>query len=155
MHDNRFHLTGATRILNSMSSFCSSGGLGEAAAWLCLRQDIYVSLVSQTPLNTNLANFRSSQSFQRTDDLSWANRMVYLLAKVLSCAFLERSAANSAALEQVSDDVESWRSTRPASFDPIRFAPGSQENSGGFPLIWMLSPFHGRWTAALLLNLGS
>lgn len=142
VHDNRFHLTGATRILNSSSSFCSSGGLGEAVAWLCLRQDIYISLVFQQPLRTNLENFRNSQSFRGTDDLSWANRMVHLLARLLSCAFLEHSASNSAMLQQLNDEVENWRSTKPVSFDPIKFRPPAQEIRDRFPTIWMLSPFH-------------
>ena len=143
VHDNRFHLTGATRILNSSSSFCSSGGLGEAVAWLCLRQDIYISLVSQQPLKTKLENFRKSSSFRSTDDLSWANRMVHLLARVLSCAFLERTVPNNAILQQLNDEVENWKNTKPVSFDPIKFTPPAPDKRSRFPTIWMLSPFHG------------
>ena len=144
VHDNRFHLTGATRILNSSSSFCSLGGLGEAVAWLCLRQVIYISLVFQQPLKTNLENFRKSQSFRGNDDLSRANRMVHLLARVLSCAFLENSTSNNAILQQLNDEVENWGSTKPVSFDPIKFRPPAQEIQSRYPTIWMLSPFHGK-----------
>lgn len=141
--DNRFHLTGATRIVNSMTSFRSSGGLGEAAAWLCLRQDIYISLVSQQPLRTRLENFDNSHSFRQQDDLAWANRMVFLLAKVLSCAFTEKSAANALKLRQMNHEVEKWKSTKPLTFEPIKFIQRKEDKDHRFPIIWMLSPFHG------------
>jgi hypothetical protein len=142
--DNRFHLTGATRILNSILYSSSHGGLGEASAWLCLRQDIYVSLVSQQPLRTHLENFYNLQFLQDNDDCSWANKMIFLLAKILSCAFLESSPDNVATLQQLSDEVENWEITRPATFNPIKFIPHGKEKGERFPTIWMLSPFHGK-----------
>lgn len=70
--------------------------------------------------------------------------MVYILAKVLSCAFSETAGYNNAELQQLDQEIEDWKSTRPISFDPIRFVPPSEKQNGKFPIIWMLSPFHGR-----------
>ncbi|KAL1962934.1 hypothetical protein VTN77DRAFT_9030 [Rasamsonia byssochlamydoides] len=160
-YDKRCHLLGTTRILNSVAHFASSGGLGEAAAWLCLREDIYASLVSQQPLRTRLDNFLRSSTFQRTDDVSWANRMVFLLAKVLSCAFQQQQQQQqqtpsdggqiwSASLHDVDQEVEDWKRSRPPTFEPILFKPSSSSSrdedqhrgSRGLPEIWMLAPFH-------------
>lgn len=149
--DNQFHLTGITHILNTVSSFGSSGGLGEAAAWLCLRQDIYISLTSQKPLRTNLQNFDHSDTFGRNDDFAWASRMVFLLAKVLKCAFsYEVSAAHLTLLHDIEAEVETWYSTKPHTFNPIRFIPRAQERDHRFPSIWMLLPVHGELSPPFL-----
>ncbi|OJJ86223.1 uncharacterized protein ASPGLDRAFT_1331273 [Aspergillus glaucus CBS 516.65] len=141
--DNQFHLTGTTHILNSVSSFGSSGGLGEAAAWLCLREDIYVSLTAQKPLRTNLQNFIHSDIFQRDDDFAWGSRMVFLLCKVLKCAFTyEASTECLALLHDVEQEVERWFNAKPNTFNPIRLIPRTQQRGQRFPNIWMLLPIH-------------
>ncbi|KAJ4296406.1 hypothetical protein N0V90_006451 [Kalmusia sp. IMI 367209] len=143
VYDNRFHLTGTTRILNTSSFLHSSSGLGEAAAWLCLRQEMYISLVSQQPLQTHLEHFEHMRSLHRSDDLAWANQMILLSAKILKHAFLERDSDVIARLQQLSGEVDRWRDTKPASFDPLRFVPPSFERRERFPVVWMVSPFHG------------
>ncbi|KAJ5994560.1 hypothetical protein N7451_010284 [Penicillium sp. IBT 35674x] len=135
--DNQFHLTGTTHILNTVSTFGSSGGLGEAAAWLCLRQDIYVSLTTQQPLRTNLENFYDSDIFQRDDDFAWSSRIVFLLAKVLQSAFSDSSIVNT-----INDKVEAWFGSKPLTFEPVRLVPRGSESDRRFPAIWMLLPVH-------------
>ncbi|KAJ5925022.1 hypothetical protein N7454_007661, partial [Penicillium verhagenii] len=135
--DNQFHLTGTTRILNTVSTFGSSGGLGEAAAWLCLRQDIYVSLTTQQPLRTNLENFNDSDVFQRDDDFAWSSRVVFLLAKLLQCAFSGRSM-----IHRINDEVENWFSSKPLTFEPVRMVARGPDHGQQLPVIWMLLPVH-------------
>jgi hypothetical protein len=143
--DNQFHLTGTTHILNTMSSFGSSGGLGEAAAWLCLREDMYISLTSQSPLRTNLQSFERSDVFTRTDDFAWSNRMVFLLARILSCAFNEenRTRRSYASLKCLEREVEDWNASKPRTFQPVHFVPRAKDPGGRFPSIWTLLPVHG------------
>lgn len=136
--DNQFHLTGTTHILNTVSTFGSSGGLGEAAAWLCLRQDIYISLTSQQPLRTDLHSFHHSDVFQRNDDFAWSSRMVFLLAKVVQSAFTDPTMAHG-----VQHEIEEWYSSKPDTFDPVRSAPRGAEPDRRFPTIWLLLPVHG------------
>ncbi|KAJ5342588.1 hypothetical protein N7541_011712 [Penicillium brevicompactum] len=135
--DNQFHLTGTTHILNTVSTFGSSGGLGEAAAWLCLRQDIYISLTSQQPLRTDLHSFHHSDVFQRNDDFAWSSRMVFLLAKVVQSAFTDPTMARG-----VQHEIEEWYSNKPDTFDPVRSAPRGPEPDLRFPTIWLLLPVH-------------
>ncbi|RAH43809.1 uncharacterized protein BO95DRAFT_199311 [Aspergillus brunneoviolaceus CBS 621.78] len=143
--DNQFHLTGTARILNTISSFGSSGGLGEAAAWLCLREDIYIALISQKPLRTNLQSFHRSNVWVRDDDFAWASRMVFLLAKVLSCAFSpcgHESSLDLSGLQRLAQEVEAWNGSKPTSFDAIRSVPRGADLEQRFPEIWMLLPVH-------------
>ncbi|KAE8368599.1 hypothetical protein BDV27DRAFT_141818 [Aspergillus caelatus] len=140
--DNQFHLTGTTQILNTVSSFGSSGGLGEAAAWLCLREDIYISLISQRPLQTDLCRFKNSNVFCREDDFAWASRMVFLLAKVLKYAFNYDRTVNSSMLEDIGEEIENWNTRKPPTFQPIQHVPRSNEAHRRFPGVWMLLPVH-------------
>ncbi|KAJ5822403.1 hypothetical protein N7447_004743 [Penicillium robsamsonii] len=135
--DNQFHLTGTTHILNTVSAFGSSGGLGEAAAWLCLRQDIYISLTSQRPLRTNLQSFHHSDVFQRNDDSAWSSRMVFLLANVLQGAF-----TNSTITQGIDHEIEEWYSTKPHTFDPVRSVAQGPGPDQRLPTMWMLLPVH-------------
>ncbi|KNG85371.1 hypothetical protein ANOM_005957, partial [Aspergillus nomiae NRRL 13137] len=140
--DHQFHLTGTTQILNTISSFGSSGGLGEAAAWLCLREDIYISLISQRPLQTDLHRFSNSNVFRREDDFAWASRMVFLLAKVLKHAFNHDRTVSHSILEEIGKEIEKWNTGKPPTFQPIQYVPRSNEVHRRFPGVWMLLPVH-------------
>lgn len=131
-------MTGTTHILNTVSTFGSSGGLGEAAAWLCLRQDIYISLTSQKPLRTNLRSFHHSDVFRRDDDFAWSSRMVFLLAKVVQSAFTEPVKALG-----IQQEIEEWYLSKPDSFDPVQSAPQGLGPDHRFPSIWLLLSVHG------------
>jgi hypothetical protein len=148
--DYRCHLSGATRMLNmTPDSTFSAGGLREATSWLCLRQDIYISLVSEEPLRTDLDKFSNSRVFDLDNDYSWANKMVLLLAKLLSCAFPHDEQLHSASMVEkirdISQKIDEWWITKPQSFEPLRFVPrkGGRVEGNRFPEIWMLSHVHG------------
>jgi hypothetical protein len=130
-----------------VSTFGSSGGLGEAAAWLCLRQDIYISLTTQRPLRTNLQSFYHSDVFRKNDDFAWSSRMVFLLAKVLQGAFTDCATAHG-----ITAEIDEWYSTKPYTFEPVRFIPRGPEPDQRFPTIWMLLPVHGKRYKSVHLN---
>lgn len=142
--DKELHLNGTSRIVNSMSYFDFNGGLGEAAAWLFLRQDIYISLVKQRPLKSNLDTYLQSHVFERHDDAAYANRMVFLLAKVLSCAFPSQTPQSSTdSLEDITVEVDNWFDSKSPAFNPIYEAKRNREERRLLPDVWLLSPFHG------------
>ncbi|RBR14466.1 uncharacterized protein FIESC28_07702 [Fusarium coffeatum] len=140
--DMEMHLTGTSRIVNSMSLFDFNGGLGEAAAWLCLRQDIYVSLTKQRPLRSDLETYIQSDVFRRVDDAAYANRMVFLLAKALSYVFPTSSSFSNEKLDSIRLEVENWFDSKPAAFNPILENARNKEEGRLLPEIWVLSPFH-------------
>jgi hypothetical protein len=132
--------------LNTVSLFGSSGGLGEAAAWLCLREDIYISLTSQQPLRTDLQSFSNSNVFFREDDFAWASRIVFLLAKALKNVFNPNRTADPALLEGIGEEIENWNNRKPRTFEPIQYKPRTRELNRRFPGVWMLLPVHGWFT---------
>ncbi|UPL02515.1 hypothetical protein LCI18_013449 [Fusarium solani-melongenae] len=140
--DKELHLNGTSRIVNSMSVFDFNGGLGEAAAWLCLRQDIYISLTKQRPLRSDLDTYLQSDVFRRVDDAAYANKMVFLLAKSLACAFSSDKHCSADSLEEIRREVDSWLDLKSPAFNPIHEAKRSREEGRLLPEIWVLSPFH-------------
>jgi hypothetical protein len=126
-----------------MSVFDFNGGLGEAAAWLCLRQDIYISLTKQRPLRSDLDTYLQSDVFKRMDDAAYANKMVFLLAKALACAFSSDKPCSADSLEEIRREVDSWFDLKSPAFNPIHEAKRSREEGRLLPEIWVLSPFHG------------
>lgn len=138
--DNRFHLEGISRILNIVSDFASCGGLGEAAAWLCLREDIYVSLTTQSSIRMALQNFEQSTWLRRDDESSWANRMVLLLAQLLSVVFDETAAQEQ--LANLREQIAIWDRDKPSTYQPIRYVPRNAAQGQHFPEMWMLATFY-------------
>ncbi|POR31116.1 Uncharacterized protein TPAR_08690 [Tolypocladium paradoxum] len=128
--------------VNTMSIADFNGGLGEAAAWLCLREDICVSLAKQRPLKTDLETFLLSDVFRRTDDAAYASRMIFLVAKALRCAFANSSSGPALSLDHVHREVDDWFRLRPATFMPIKETPRDEREGLRLPGIWTLTPFH-------------
>jgi hypothetical protein len=100
-----------------------------------------VSLTSSTPLNIHLENYKTSRSFYESDDGSWANRMVYLFARILDAAFRSSSDITIEEWDQFALECEEWHSTKPWTFTPLLDST-SNINDGPFPMVWMLRGAH-------------
>ena len=81
--DRMTHLLGSSRLVNTINEVAASGGLGEAAAWVALRQNIYVCLTINAPLNLDLDCYKASTSFIGVTDHAWVNKIVYVFAEIL------------------------------------------------------------------------
>ena len=142
--DPKFHLLGSNRLLNSISRFSSSGGLGEAASWQFLRQAIYVCLVHNEPWQLRLEHYEKSKVFERSDDASYANAMIYLLAKILQL----KSESDSHGIDynewsSLEQSVEKWKADQPCSFVPLRYHEPDVGANRPFSEIWVISPAAG------------
>jgi hypothetical protein len=140
--DEKCHLLGQSRLLNSMAEFSHSGGLGEAASWVSLRQDIYISVISKQPISIDLKIYEKSKSFEKKDDGSWANVMVYLFARVLALAFSPRNQDLYHEWQYLETSIEEWNASKPKTFSPVSIRR-DESNGRSFREIWMLNSFHG------------
>ncbi|RMZ27433.1 hypothetical protein D0859_08504 [Hortaea werneckii] len=138
--DLRFHLEGTTRIFNMAPQFTSSEGLGEAAAWLCLREDIYVSLTTQSPMNICTDSFYAATTILKGGDFAWTQKIVVHLAVLLNRAF--GAPADHGHLELSEMDISQWNERKPISFIPIHFIPRSGKDGRSWPEVMRLSPHH-------------
>ncbi|KAL4767962.1 hypothetical protein BDW60DRAFT_135131 [Aspergillus nidulans var. acristatus] len=139
--DEKCHWLGSTRLLNTMSKSASSGGLAEAVSWQFLRQAIYACLVEYQPMQLNLENYERSSVFQRMDDAAYANRIIFLCARIIQL----RSEPNGYSFTEsdwqyLSDCVDQWYRERPISWQPLKHQEANAAENKPFPELWLVSP---------------
>lgn len=123
-----------------------SGGLGEAACWQSLRQDIYICLTRATPPDLELESFEQSSVFTFRDDAACANVIILWFAKILRLAYSNDSeaAAASTTWSRLAMDVETWNDRRMRLFQPIYYEDFDTTANRPFPVIHMISPPQGK-----------
>ncbi|KAM0347379.1 hypothetical protein ACHAPU_004899 [Fusarium lateritium] len=132
------HLNGTQNLLNHqvISRFVMQGGLAEAASWVHLRQAIYVYVARRRPVEICLENFERSTVFRRYDDSAYANRAVYIFAKIMKLLLpMSDSLDTTGAWEAVEREVDGWYDGRPMSFKPIYYKLADVHSQRPFPAI--------------------
>ncbi|KAF2159839.1 hypothetical protein M409DRAFT_70737 [Zasmidium cellare ATCC 36951] len=137
--DNHLHLAGTSRLLRAIPTFAHSGGLGEAACWQSLRQDIYICLTRGLPPSLDLESFEASSVFTFRDDAACANIIVLWFAKILRLAYSNDHKA-STDWNRLALDVEAWNDRRLRLFQPIYYEDFDTTDDRPFPVIHMISP---------------
>ncbi|KIX96706.1 uncharacterized protein Z520_07425 [Fonsecaea multimorphosa CBS 102226] len=136
------HLTGTSVFANAQLEFQTWGGLGHNAFWIYVRQCIYMSLLTQTQLKVDLKGWEEQLSFDlgfdETNDCTWAQRMIWIVAEVVSCCF----GNNDADWEGLKAKIDMWDLRRPKSFDPILYRPRDVEAKRWYPEIRLGHPWH-------------
>ncbi|RAL13250.1 uncharacterized protein BO97DRAFT_469953 [Aspergillus homomorphus CBS 101889] len=139
--DEKCHWVGSNRLLNRMSNSASSGGLAEAVSWQFLRQALYACVVQHQPMQLNLENYERSVVFQRRDDASYANIIIFYCAKIFRLwSGSHCSPVDEAAWQHLADSVEQWYNARPISWQPLQYKNASPNENRPFPEMWMMSP---------------
>lgn len=141
-----YHLSGTRTLLSNdvITRLAAEGGLAEAACWVHLRQSVYVAIVHRQHLHIPLGVFKDLTAFRKSDDTSYANRVVYLFARVLLEFFPDPSTEGTSPTcednwDCLQNDLDSWFERKPASFEPLYDEPPDIEADKPFPCIWMLS----------------
>ncbi|KAF7194924.1 Transcription activator AMTR1 [Pseudocercospora fuligena] len=138
--DEYLHLHGTSRLLRAIPSFAYSGGLGEAACWQSLRQDIYVSVTKGVPPNFLLEDFEQSSAFTFRDDGACANIIILLFAKILRLTHGDKDKATLVAWNRLALDIEAWNDRRLRLFQPIYYEDMDITQGRPFPVVHMISP---------------
>ncbi|KAL4924226.1 uncharacterized protein BDV17DRAFT_221255 [Aspergillus undulatus] len=138
--DEKCHWLGSTRLLNTMSKAASSGGLAEAVSWQFLRQAIYACLVEYQPMHLDLENYEHSSVFRRRDDTAYANRIIYLCAKIIQLRSAPTYSFDEHDWQYLSDCVEQWYRNKPISWQPLKYQEANAAEDKPFPEIWLVSP---------------
>ncbi|EME43115.1 hypothetical protein DOTSEDRAFT_132735 [Dothistroma septosporum NZE10] len=139
-NDEQHHLHGTGRLLRAIPQIAHSGGLGEAACWQALRQDIYISLTRSVAPSFQLELFDQSSAFTFRDDGSCANIVVLLFAKILRLAYSTEEQSNSRGWALLKLDVEAWNARRCRLFQPIYYEDFDVAEKRPTPIIHMISP---------------
>jgi hypothetical protein len=144
--DENVHLLGGKRLLNSIASYAADGGFRESASWISLRQHIYISLTTQSPLGLNLSNYEHSSVFIDQSDEAWANRAVFLFARVLNYVFGSEDEGPAGRHEtplftELETEVEAWNMSKPWYFSAL-WNQSEQERKGPWPEVQTSNPAH-------------
>ncbi|KAI8712523.1 hypothetical protein NCS52_01350700 [Fusarium sp. LHS14.1] len=139
--DAGIHPQGGSRLLNDVSNFAARGGLGEAASWIVLRQDLHVSLIKSEPMRVNLSSYEHSKSFEDPADETITNRAVLLCCRVLTAAF---GGLDTNSWARLSDEIAQWHDDLPAHYRPHYCSTGIPDSKTGsvFPVVWLTHPAH-------------
>ncbi|KAH7002383.1 hypothetical protein EDB80DRAFT_720506 [Ilyonectria destructans] len=137
--DVNTHLTGSSRLLNSESRFIARGGLGEAASWVVLRQDLYVCLTRSLPLRISLDGYRHSSAFIDTNDHALANRAVFICGRAVMYAMGPDSTLDPNVWDELDRDMKNWFQSTPWRFLSHTAEPSAINNDTdtAFPTLWM------------------
>ncbi|VUC32489.1 unnamed protein product [Clonostachys rosea] len=146
-NDTCTHLLGSTRLLDLASSFAPLGGLGEAASWLLLRQDMFVSLTRSLSPTSTYENYRNSAFFTSSTPEAMANRAVFMCSQVLAYAFRNDTRLDVERWQELNTNVAEWYISAPKESLPY-FAslPSDDHRTDGscFPTCWMTRPQYAR-----------
>ena len=140
------------RLATGFSSFARAGGFREAASWLALRQDIYISLTHQEQLTIDLDSYHGTTALARNTPEGLANRAVLLFAHVLNFAFatpdqFPHRAEMRDQWRRLIEIADGWYSDRPSHAAPLRTIEadcdvGTVDGELTFPELLMGHPAH-------------
>lgn len=116
--DKGTHLLGSSRVLKNFTP-TESGGLAEACFWVVLRQDMFISLTRSQPPSVPLENIMGSSAFSEFDPESCANRMVFLVSRILSYALDPIKSTQPAWWGQLDAEVDAWYASKAWHFQPL------------------------------------
>lgn len=134
--DSQPHLLGSRVFIEAQRHVNVSHGLGGAAFWVGLRQEIYVAFVNQRTIATALGNLSVDLSTPATGDHDWSCRMVALCADVIRYCYGDGDKSTSA-YDKLTAMMESWDSGKSHSFTPIYYRAASDQ--AVLPEVWLLS----------------
>jgi len=120
--------------VTSPQTTAEPGSIDDKVLWAGLWQDLYISVMHQAPLSSDVDVHTMHKLTQGADDRTWTNRMLLHLADAVTyCHAEERSTAT---YDRLASYSSTWMEARPPSFDPVyvRASPGTM-----FPEIWLLN----------------
>lgn len=136
------HLDGLASLLDAIPKFLQSGGLAEAAAWLALRHDLFMAMVTKREPRIRLSDYDHSDVFQRPlTPGATAYAIILIWAKFLRHLYSTNQDDSPTTWPELEKSVANW-------YDQSGIEPPFQQNSNvdpdqPFPIISMTSAPHG------------
>ncbi|KAI9034824.1 uncharacterized protein KD926_005338 [Aspergillus affinis] len=84
-NDDECHLLGASALASAQAA--TNGHLWKAAFWIYLRQDIYMAILDQRPIKTDLSMCTLWENEIPTNDCEWSQVIVLIVADIIGFCF--------------------------------------------------------------------
>ncbi|KAF2142693.1 uncharacterized protein K452DRAFT_270538 [Aplosporella prunicola CBS 121167] len=131
------HILG-THILLRAKENTTDSSLRAASLQVALRQEIFISFLTRTPIPPLADYLNIDRTTSPTDDYTWAVRMIAFTADVLSFCY-GHSGRDTGSWQRLNDYLEEWTRCKPQSFRPIHY---ERKGCGYFPKIWFANDCH-------------
>jgi len=151
------HMLGTSRILDQVAADgpMANRSVAEAVGCLHLRQAIAISIIKHVPLNIPLSNLEMLAGTKQGGDSGYANKMVYLFARLLNLLFADKVSPTDAMpgiltenpdaeWTDIATETDKWFENKPQSFNPLYFEGANAVGGKPFPEMWFASPTHGK-----------
>ncbi|KAL2216007.1 hypothetical protein M432DRAFT_123647 [Thermoascus aurantiacus ATCC 26904] len=111
-----------------------------AGFWNYLREDITVALIDKRPLKIDLSTVWMPRPVEDDD---WSNMISLLLGKVINiCLGDDARTVSFSEWKSLKDQVDEWRRSLPASFEPVSPLPTGGHPKSSFPELWLFRGWH-------------
>lgn len=132
------HLDGLASLSSAMPDFLKNGGLAEAAAWIALRHDLFIAMMSKQAPKLRLEDFDHSSVFhKRADPGGPAYEIILIWAKMLRHLYSTDPGGHSTTWQSLEDAVRSWYAKK--DFQPIFQQDANLDPDQPFPIISMIN----------------
>lgn len=136
------HLDGLASLLGAIPNFLRLGGVAEASAWLALRHDLFMAMMTKQAPRISLDDYDHSSIFQRrVTPGATAYAIILIWAKILRhlySADTDFPLTTWLTLEHV---VEAWYDERRS--EPLFHQDANVDPDQPFPIVSMSSAPHG------------
>lgn len=142
--DQECHLFGSSALV-SASPPSPNSSLREAAFWVYLRQDIYMAILNQRPMNVDLSSVPRPEVGSPTSqpsDCDWAKRMVAIMAHIVTFCFGDNDKSISK-WDELRALAQDWNARKPSSFEPYYWRDRDVAAERYWPEIWLTADWHG------------
>ncbi|KAM5378599.1 hypothetical protein ACJZ2D_004398 [Fusarium nematophilum] len=136
--DHEGHLLGIQLFMNTPNSSVYPSSLRQASFWVGLRQEIYMSFVSQRPVKIKLDHLFIDRLFSPADDDTWANRIIIHCAEVINYCFGD-GGRSKGEYQDLLDYDQAWLRARPVSWLPIAYSEPEETLGEVFPHVVYLN----------------
>ena len=114
------HLLGTSAFITAQEGLALHGGLRLAAFWVGLRQEVYVSFVTQRAVLLPFQKSITDIVFHSCNEDDWANRVVIHCAQALSYCFgAEQGQRGLERYHELMQYTEDWMANVPQEFSPL------------------------------------
>lgn len=129
--------------LYDFSNFTVPNGLGQAAFWQSVSQDVYMSLSKAVPPRMDVSLGLPIVAADENSDCGWAKQIIWITLCILTFCFGDGPRRLSL-WDDLSQKVTAWDQSKPGSFDPLFFRDRLPNKGCHFPEIFLSASWHGK-----------
>lgn len=142
-------------VSNALNRVRKPNTFQKAMFWTILKQEIEISLRSQSRIKISLDFKFLDRSVNQSDDVTWANRIILLLAEVINFCFTTSCSDTVCRHRELKRHTSEWYEAKPVSFEPFfrSASPARDEIDNVLPHLYYSSNAAGKIVPAYFLVL--